>query len=207
MQIFFCKGRLIFGPDAKSLIITLLLIVVPVVIFCTNVARNLLHEFPTYNSGYIILVVTILYTIYVSPADSFSALLTSVIALMFNFIVKTAMWAIWWIFVYNDVGMFPLACLIVSPSQYSFKKSFILLSIMLFLCPWCFYIWQQFNYNRTQSWIHDRYWCSCFSPQPVTQALFLAIQIHRRKRFVMVFQKQLMLVGGTHQLQGYLAQK
>ncbi|XP_011025558.1 PREDICTED: protein S-acyltransferase 8-like [Populus euphratica] len=64
-NIFFCKGRLIFGPDAKSLIITLLLIVVPVVIFCTKVARNLLHEFPTYNTGYVILVVTILFTIYV----------------------------------------------------------------------------------------------------------------------------------------------
>ncbi|KAH8502951.1 hypothetical protein H0E87_014312 [Populus deltoides] len=64
-NIFFCKGRLIFGPDAKSLIITLLLILVPVVIFCTNVARNLLHEFPTYNTGYVILVVTILFTIYV----------------------------------------------------------------------------------------------------------------------------------------------
>ncbi|KAI5582262.1 hypothetical protein BDE02_07G074000 [Populus trichocarpa] len=64
-NIFFCKGRLIFGPDAKSLIITLLLILVPVVIFCTNVARNLLHEFPTSNTGYVILVVTILFTIYV----------------------------------------------------------------------------------------------------------------------------------------------
>ena len=207
MQIFFFKGRLMFGPDAGSLVITLLLIVVPIVIFCTTVARNLLHEFPTYNPAYVILVVTILYTIYVSPADSFSALLTSAIALMFNFIVKTAMWAIWWIFVYNDVGMFPLACLIVSPSQYSFKKYFILLSIMLFLCPWCFYIWQQLNYNRTQSWTHDRYWCSCFSLQPVTQALFLEIHIHQRKRFATNLQPRQMLVGDTHLLHGYRAQK
>ncbi|KAF9681992.1 hypothetical protein SADUNF_Sadunf05G0060900 [Salix dunnii] len=65
MQIFFFKGRLVFGPDSGSLVITLLLIVVPIVIFCTVVARNLLHEFPTYNAVYVILVVTILYTIYV----------------------------------------------------------------------------------------------------------------------------------------------
>ncbi|KAJ6305351.1 hypothetical protein OIU78_020816 [Salix suchowensis] len=62
-NIFLFKGRLMFGPDAGSLVITLLLIVVPIVIFCTTVARNLLHEFPTYNPAYVILVVTILYTI------------------------------------------------------------------------------------------------------------------------------------------------
>ncbi|KAJ6929493.1 hypothetical protein NC652_013391 [Populus alba x Populus x berolinensis] len=83
-NIFFIKGRLMFGPDTRSLVITLLLIVVPIVIFCTTVARNLLHEFPTYNAGYAILVVTIMFTIYVSPADSFSALLTAVTALMFD---------------------------------------------------------------------------------------------------------------------------
>jgi len=73
-----------FGPDVRLLVITLLLIVVPIVIFCTNVAMNLLHEFPTYNVVYVILAVTILFTIYVSPADSFSILLTVVIALMFD---------------------------------------------------------------------------------------------------------------------------
>ncbi|XP_011021974.1 PREDICTED: protein S-acyltransferase 8-like isoform X2 [Populus euphratica] len=65
IDIFFFKGRLMFGPDARSLVITFLLIVVPIVIFCTNVARNLLHEFPTHNAVYVILVVTILFTIYV----------------------------------------------------------------------------------------------------------------------------------------------
>ncbi|KAG6773639.1 hypothetical protein POTOM_020931 [Populus tomentosa] len=82
-NIFFIKWRLMFGPDARLLVITLLLIVVPIVIFCTTVARNLLHEFPTYNAGYVILVVTILFTIYVSLADSFSALLTVVLVLLF----------------------------------------------------------------------------------------------------------------------------
>ncbi|KAJ0039477.1 hypothetical protein Pint_27041 [Pistacia integerrima] len=62
---FLCNGRLVFGPDAKSLLVTLLLILVPVVIFCTNVARNLVHEVSAYNAGYAILVVAILVTVYV----------------------------------------------------------------------------------------------------------------------------------------------
>lgn len=64
-NIFVCNGRLIFGPDARSLIVTVLLILVPSVIFCTFVARNLLHRFPTYNAGYAILVVAIVFTTYV----------------------------------------------------------------------------------------------------------------------------------------------
>ena len=72
-----------FGPDARLLVITLLLIVAPIVMFCTIVARNL-HEFPTYNAGYVILVITILFTIYVSSVDSFSPLLTAVTTLMFD---------------------------------------------------------------------------------------------------------------------------
>ncbi|KAJ0096925.1 hypothetical protein Patl1_27659 [Pistacia atlantica] len=65
LQKFLCNGRLVFGPDAKSLLVTLLLILVPVVIFCTNVARNLVHEVSAYNAGYAILVVAILLTVYV----------------------------------------------------------------------------------------------------------------------------------------------
>lgn len=64
-NIFFFRGRLIFGPDARSLIATFLLIFVPVVIFCSLVARNLLHRFTSYNAGYAIFVVTIIYTIWV----------------------------------------------------------------------------------------------------------------------------------------------
>ncbi|XVF61802.1 hypothetical protein PTKIN_Ptkin08bG0159700 [Pterospermum kingtungense] len=63
-NIFFFRGRLIFGPDARSIIITLLLIIVPVIIFCTSVARNLVDEISGNIAGYAILLVTVVLTIY-----------------------------------------------------------------------------------------------------------------------------------------------
>ncbi|KAL3845397.1 hypothetical protein ACJIZ3_002800 [Penstemon smallii] len=64
-NIFFLGGRLIFGPDARSLLATLLLLVVPVIIFCVFVARHLRHKFSSYNAGYAILIVAIIFTIHV----------------------------------------------------------------------------------------------------------------------------------------------
>lgn len=65
LQKFILGGRLIFGPDARSLLVTISLITVPVIIFCAFVARNLVHEFKSYNAGYAVLVVAVVFTIHV----------------------------------------------------------------------------------------------------------------------------------------------
>ncbi|XP_031125686.1 protein S-acyltransferase 8-like [Ipomoea triloba] len=62
---FFLGGRLIFGPDARSLLITLLLVIVPVTIFCVFVARHLRHQFSPHNAGYAVIVAAIVFTIHV----------------------------------------------------------------------------------------------------------------------------------------------
>lgn len=62
---FLFSGRLIFGPDVKSLFVTIALIIVPVAIFCIFVAKHLLHRFPNHNSGIAIMVVTVVLSIHV----------------------------------------------------------------------------------------------------------------------------------------------
>ncbi|KAG5525318.1 hypothetical protein RHGRI_031860 [Rhododendron griersonianum] len=62
---FLLGGRLIFGPDARSMIFTLLLIIAPIIVFCVCVAWHLRYQFSPHNSGYAVLVAPIIFTIFV----------------------------------------------------------------------------------------------------------------------------------------------
>lgn len=64
VQRFFLCGRLIFGPDVRSLAVTVFLIVAPAVCFCVFVGRHLLHHFANH-AGIAIVAVTVVYTVYV----------------------------------------------------------------------------------------------------------------------------------------------
>ncbi|XP_044503702.1 probable protein S-acyltransferase 7 [Mangifera indica] len=71
-NIFLLHGRLIFGPDVRSLFFTIFLIVAPVIIFCVFVARKLMDDFP-HHLGISIMVLVVAFTLY----DLFFLLLTS----------------------------------------------------------------------------------------------------------------------------------
>ncbi|KAJ6837505.1 putative protein S-acyltransferase 7 [Iris pallida] len=60
---FFLGGRLVFGPDVKSLAITISLIVVPVILFTVFVSRKLVHEFND-NVGDLIIAIPIVLAAY-----------------------------------------------------------------------------------------------------------------------------------------------
>ncbi|KAL3630857.1 putative protein S-acyltransferase 7 [Castilleja foliolosa] len=69
---FFLEGRFVFGPDVRSLALTIPLIVVPVVVFCAFVARKLVDDFADH-WGISIIVIAIVFTLY----DLILLLLTS----------------------------------------------------------------------------------------------------------------------------------
>lgn len=69
VQIFFLGGRFIFGPDVRSVFLSIFLIVVPVSVFCAFVARKLINDFP-HHLGVLIMVIVILFTFYVSSLIS-----------------------------------------------------------------------------------------------------------------------------------------
>lgn len=59
------RGRFIFGPDVRSIFLTMFLIVAPVVAFCVFVARHLIDDFPG-DWGISVMVVVVVFTVYVS---------------------------------------------------------------------------------------------------------------------------------------------
>ncbi|KAF8005820.1 hypothetical protein BT93_K0180 [Corymbia citriodora subsp. variegata] len=61
-NIFVLQGRLIFGPDAISLLFTPLLIIVPVAVFCIFVARKLINDFQ-HHWGISIMVIVLVLTL------------------------------------------------------------------------------------------------------------------------------------------------
>ncbi|KAG5014432.1 hypothetical protein AAZX31_08G009700 [Glycine max] len=63
-NVFLCGGRLIFGPDVKSIFISIFLIVLPVAMFCGMVARKLLDDFP-HHTGWSIMAVLMALTLFV----------------------------------------------------------------------------------------------------------------------------------------------
>ncbi|KAJ7976269.1 S-acyltransferase [Quillaja saponaria] len=63
-NIFFLQGRFIFGPDVRSLLLTIFLIVAPVSVFCVFVARKLMDDFSSH-LGITIMVVSVVFTVYV----------------------------------------------------------------------------------------------------------------------------------------------
>ncbi|CAI9111626.1 OLC1v1011888C1 [Oldenlandia corymbosa var. corymbosa] len=63
-NIFFLQGRFIFGPDVRSLALTIFLIVAPVTVFCVFVARKLMDVYSDH-LGLLIMIIAIVFTFYV----------------------------------------------------------------------------------------------------------------------------------------------
>lgn len=61
---FCCGGRLVFGPDVRSIFLTLFLIVTPVILFCAFVSQTLIDEFQ-HHTGNLIVAICVVFTLYV----------------------------------------------------------------------------------------------------------------------------------------------
>ncbi|XP_043726207.1 probable protein S-acyltransferase 7 [Telopea speciosissima] len=61
---FFLGGRLIFGPDVRSLFFTVFLIVTPVILFGAFVSQRLVNEF-SHHLGSLIVAISAIFTIYI----------------------------------------------------------------------------------------------------------------------------------------------
>ncbi|MBA0754122.1 hypothetical protein Gogos_020872 [Gossypium gossypioides] len=72
---FFLGGRVIFGPDVRSIFLTISLIVIPVLLFCAFVSRRIIYAFDNH-LGKLIIFILILLTVYVIQ-DLILLLLTS----------------------------------------------------------------------------------------------------------------------------------
>lgn len=98
LQIFFLQGRFIFGPDVRSLVLTIFLIVAPVSIFCVFVAKKLMDDFSG-DWGISIMVVAVAFTVFVSyilltPFRN-EALYSSLIFLWSN-LHFASLWILFW---------------------------------------------------------------------------------------------------------------
>ncbi|KAI3766059.1 hypothetical protein L2E82_16108 [Cichorium intybus] len=62
-NIFFLGGRFVFGPDVRSVFLSMFLIIAPVAAFCVFVGRKLLDHFPNH-LGILIMAILIAFTIY-----------------------------------------------------------------------------------------------------------------------------------------------
>lgn len=68
LQRFCFNGRIILGPDSRSLLLTVSLIVVPVILFCAFVSQRLVEQFPRH-IGNLIVVLCPLFAVYVSSSS------------------------------------------------------------------------------------------------------------------------------------------
>lgn len=62
-QKFFCGGRLIFGPDASSVVLSASLVGIPALLFCIKMFLNLPKTSPAY--GYSVLILGIVLSVLV----------------------------------------------------------------------------------------------------------------------------------------------